>query len=399
MKDPAYLEEAKSQKMEVDPMTGEEMETLLKSIYASPPELVQRLKSSSINTASEIDRRGREPDMDDRDQGASALLALSIALVEHRARRPPPTLRTSTAARRCASWSATGPAPATTCMPACSARHLTKHLPGQPVIVIQNMPGAASLTMTNYLYNVAARDGTAIGLPARGLFIEPLFGNENAKFEARKFTWIGSMSRDAALCFSWHTSGIATIDDAKKREVLVGSSGVNGSSHQFPMLVNALIGTKFKPLLGYVDSAGVGLAMERGELEGYCSFTWGSIKSARPKWIEEKQIKILLQLTLTQASGASECSVGDGLWRRTRPSRQAFTLVFADQEMGRPVVAPAGCSGRSRRARCGRPSTQRWRTRNSSPRPPACRSTSIRSMERRWSSVLDPALRHPEGSH
>src|SRR3954449_12323458 len=110
------------------------------------------------------------------------------------------------------------------------ARHLSKHLAGQPGMIIQNMPGAASLTMTNYLYNVAPRDGTAIGLPARGLFIEPLFGNENAKFEARKFTWIGSMSRDAALCFSWHTSGIATIDDAKKREVLVGSSGVNGSN-------------------------------------------------------------------------------------------------------------------------------------------------------------------------
>jgi len=218
-------------------------------------------------------------------------------------------------------------------------RHLTKHLPGQPVVIIQNMPGAASLTMTNYMYNVAPRDGTAIGLPARGLFIEPLFGNENAKFEARKFTWIGSMSRDAALCFTWHTSGIATIDDAKKREVLVGSSGVNGSSHQFPMLVNALIGTKFKPLLGYVDSAGVGLAMERGELEGYCSFTWGSIKSARPKWIEQKQINILLQLTLSKHRELPHIPLAMDL-AKDEVARQAFALVFGDQEMGRPVVAP-----------------------------------------------------------
>ena len=218
-------------------------------------------------------------------------------------------------------------------------RHLTKHLPGQPVVIIQNMPGAASLTMTNYMYNVAPRDGTAIGLPARGLFIEPLFGNENAKFEARKFTWIGSMSRDAALCFTWHTSGIATIDDAKKREVLVGSSGVNGSSHQFPMLVNALIGTKFKPLLGYVDSAGVGLAMERGELEGYCSFTWGSIKSARPKWIEQKQINILLQLTLSRHRELPHIPLAMDL-AKDEAARQAFALVFGDQEMGRPVVAP-----------------------------------------------------------
>jgi tripartite-type tricarboxylate transporter receptor subunit TctC len=218
-------------------------------------------------------------------------------------------------------------------------RHLTKHLPGQPVVVIQNMPGAASVTMTNYMYNVAPRDGTAISLPARGLFIEPLFGNDNAKFEARKFTWIGSMSRDTALCFTWHTSGIVTIDDAKKREVLVGSSGVNGSSHQFPMLVNALLGTKFKPLLGYVDSAGVGLAMERGELEGYCSFTWGSIKSARPKWIEQKQINILLQLTLSKHRELANIPLAVDL-AKDEAARQAFALVFSDQEMGRPVVAP-----------------------------------------------------------
>src|SRR6478752_7715568 len=96
------------------------------------------------------------------------------------------------------------------------ARHLSKHLAGQRGMVIQNMPGAASLTMTNYLYIVAPRDGTAIGRRARGLFIEPLFGNENAKFEGRKYSWIGSMSRDASLCFTWHTSDIKTIDDAKK---------------------------------------------------------------------------------------------------------------------------------------------------------------------------------------
>jgi tripartite-type tricarboxylate transporter receptor subunit TctC len=218
-------------------------------------------------------------------------------------------------------------------------RHIARYVPGQPTVVIQNMPGAASLTMTNYMYNVAPRDGSAIGLPARGLFIEPMFGNDNARFEARKFTWIGSMSRDTATCFSWHTSGIATIEDAMKREVLVGSSGVNGSSHQFPMLVNALIGTKFKPLLGYVDSAGVGLAMERGELEGYCSFTWGSIKSARPKWIEQKLINILLQLTTSKHPELSHVPLAME-YAKDEPARQAFTFVFADQEMGRPVVAP-----------------------------------------------------------
>src|SRR5262245_36243553 len=219
------------------------------------------------------------------------------------------------------------------------SRHLAKHMPGQPAIIIQNMPGAASLTMMNYLYNVAARDGTAIGLPARGLFIEPLFGNDNAKFDARRFTWIGSMSRDTATCFTWHTSRIARIEDAMQREVLVGSSGVNGSSHQFPLILNALIGTKFKALLGYVDSAGVGLAMERGELEGYCSFTWGSIKSARPKWIEQKQINLLLQLAISKHPELAQVPLIMD-YAKDESTRQAFALVFADQEIGRPVVGP-----------------------------------------------------------
>ena len=105
------------------------------------------------------------------------------------------------------------------------------------------------------------------------------------------------------------------------------------------MLLNALIGTKFKPLLGYVDSAGVGLAMERGELEGYCSFTWGSIKSARPKWIEDKQVRILLQLTLTKHPELPDVPMVLDL-AKDEASRQAFTLVFADQEMGRPVAGP-----------------------------------------------------------
>ena len=218
-------------------------------------------------------------------------------------------------------------------------RHIGRHLPGQPGVIIQNMPGAGSPTMTNYLYNVAPRDGSAIGLPARGLFIEPLFGNENAKFEARKYSWIGSISRDVATCFTWYTSGIATIQDTMSREVLVGSSSVASSSHQFPLVLNALLGTRFKPLLGYVDSAGVGLAMERGELEGYCSFTWASIKSARPKWIEQKQINILLQLTMTKHRELADVPVVMDL-ARDDATRQAFALVLADQEMGRPVAAP-----------------------------------------------------------
>jgi tripartite-type tricarboxylate transporter receptor subunit TctC len=109
-------------------------------------------------------------------------------------------------------------------------RHLSRHIPGQPGVIIQNMPGAASLTMANHLYNVAPRDGTAIGTVARWNMTDPLFGNPNARYDARKFTVIGSLNREAGTCFTWHTTGIATIEATMKRDVLVGSTGTSGTS-------------------------------------------------------------------------------------------------------------------------------------------------------------------------
>lgn len=218
-------------------------------------------------------------------------------------------------------------------------RHMARHIPGQPGIVIQNMPGAASLTMANHIYNVAPRDGSAIGLPARWVFTDALFGNENARFDSRRFALIGSMSREVGTCFTWHTSPVATIEDTMKRDVLVGATGASGTSYQFPLLLNALIGTRLKPILGYPDSAGVGIAMERGEVEGYCSFTWGSIKSARPRWIEQKLINILLQLTTVKHPELAHVPLVMD-FAREEAVRQAFALVFADQEIARPVVAP-----------------------------------------------------------
>jgi tripartite-type tricarboxylate transporter receptor subunit TctC len=220
-------------------------------------------------------------------------------------------------------------------------RHIVRHLPGQPSVVIQNMPGAASLTMANHLFNVAPRDGTAIGTVARWNLTESLYGSANARYDARQFAAIGSMNRETATCFTWHTVGVGRIEDAMKREVLVGATGATGTSMQFPLLLNALIGTKFKPITGYPDSGAIGLAMERGELQGYCSFTWGSIKSARPQWIKEKLIKLILQLTLRRHPELQTVPLVMD-YARDETARQAFALAFADQEIARPVVAPPG---------------------------------------------------------
>lgn len=220
-------------------------------------------------------------------------------------------------------------------------KHIANHLPGRPTIVPVNMPGAASLAMTNYLYNVAPPDGSVVGMPSRNLLTEPMLGNAQAKFDALKFTYLGSVSRETGLCFTWHTSGITNIDQAKSAEVLVGSTGPTSVSNLFPLALNALFGTKFKPITGYPDSAAIGIAMERDEVKGYCSFPLAAVRSARPQWLDQKQINILLQL----ATRADPALPGVPLvmdLAKNEEQRQMMTLLFADQEMGRPLVGPPG---------------------------------------------------------
>ena len=162
------------------------------------------------------------------------------------------------------------------------ARHIGKHIPGRPTVVPENMPGAGGLIMANYLYNVAPRDGTAIGLPSRNLMTDPLHGNEAAKFDALKFHWLGSVSSDVSTCLTWRKSGVLSLKDALAREVKLGGNGPQTDSAIMPRVLNALIGTKFKTYNGYPDSGAVGLAMEQGEVDGYCGFTLGSVRSSRP---------------------------------------------------------------------------------------------------------------------
>jgi tripartite-type tricarboxylate transporter receptor subunit TctC len=221
------------------------------------------------------------------------------------------------------------------------ARHIGKHIPGRPTIVPENMPGAGSMVMMNYLYNVAPRDGTAIGVPSRNLAVEPLLGNEQARYDALKFNWLGSMSREVSTCITWRTSGVNTIEDATHREVPVGATGAPADSNIFPKLLNAVLGTKFKTVLGYPDSAAVGIAMERREIDGYCSFTWSAIKSARPQWVSEKLINMLLQLSLSKHPELPDVPLVMD-FARDEASRQMFALAFGTQKMGRPAAAPPG---------------------------------------------------------
>ena len=154
------------------------------------------------------------------------------------------------------------------------SRNLARFIPGKPTIIVQNMPGAGSMVATAHLFNNAARDGTVLGVVGGGTMWEAILGNPQARYDPGKFHWIGGMSRDDITCLVWHTSPIRTISDAKTREVVVGATGPGSRTMTFPMALNDLAGTKFKIVSGYPGGNEITMALEKGEVEGYCG--WGA---------------------------------------------------------------------------------------------------------------------------
>jgi tripartite-type tricarboxylate transporter receptor subunit TctC len=220
-------------------------------------------------------------------------------------------------------------------------RHLGKHIPGKPNVIPENMPGAGGLVMTNYLYNVVPRDGTAIGMPSRELVTEPLFGNKDARYDAQKFGWIGSVSSDVSTCLGWRASGFTSLKDVLTREIKIGANGPQTASAVMPRMLNALVGTKFKIYNGYSDSGAVGLAMEQGEVDGYCGFTLGSVRSARPQWLEKKLVAVITQMGPDKHPDLPDVPNPLDLIK-DEASRQAYLLTFGAGKMGRPITAPPG---------------------------------------------------------
>jgi tripartite-type tricarboxylate transporter receptor subunit TctC len=175
-------------------------------------------------------------------------------------------------------------------------RYLGKHIPGHPTVVVQNMEGAGSVRAANYVYAGSAQDGTVIAAVNQNMPMYQMLGGAGAKFEAAGMQWLGSMTNSNGLIYTWHASGIKSLDDAKQREVPMGAVGQASDSVIFPNLVNEMIGTKFKPIAGYAGSAQINLAMERGEVMGRGGNSWSSVQTANMDWVKENKINILLQV-------------------------------------------------------------------------------------------------------
>jgi tripartite-type tricarboxylate transporter receptor subunit TctC len=178
------------------------------------------------------------------------------------------------------------------------ARHLGKHIPGRPSIIPRNQPAASGLAAAAALYTTAEKDGATIGAFPNNIPMDPLFGNPAARYDALKLNWLGSIGKLQNVCATWHTSPIKTIQQAQQREVVVAAAAAPTNTAIMPKVLNALLGTKFKPVIGYDPGAGLTMAIERQEAEGICGLSWSTMKASRPHWIREKLLNVIVQMGL-----------------------------------------------------------------------------------------------------
>ncbi len=219
------------------------------------------------------------------------------------------------------------------------ARHLPKHLPGAPDIVVKNMQGAGSVRAANYLYKVAPRDGSELGLIAGSAALEPMFGVRPTQFEGQKFTWLGSANDEPGVCFSWHTSPIVSARDLFDKEMILGASGT--SNLDFPLALNAVLGTKIRIVRGYNGSSAIMLAMERGEIQGMCGMVYAGVQTSHPDWLTESKVRTLMQIGLARNDKlAGVPFVMD--FAKTDNDRSVLRLLVGWTIMGRPYLAPPG---------------------------------------------------------
>jgi tripartite-type tricarboxylate transporter receptor subunit TctC len=219
------------------------------------------------------------------------------------------------------------------------AHHMGRHIPGNPVITAQNMPGAGSLKAANYLYTVAPRDGTAFGIFGRGLAMEPLIGASDAKFDARKFTWLGSAGDQVSVCATWHSSKIKTWNDALSTPFTVAGEGSGSDPDIFAAMLKNMFGAKLRLVTGYPGGNEISLALEQGEVDGRCGWSWSSIKLAKPAWIANRQLNLIVQMSLTRSPELPDVPFILDLAANDR-QLQILKLVLSRQTMAWLFAAP-----------------------------------------------------------
>src|SRR5713226_414161 len=218
------------------------------------------------------------------------------------------------------------------------ARHIVHHIPGHPTMIVQNQPSAGGVVMTNQLYSQGPKDGTVIGVPINGIPTAPLL-QMGTQFDATRLAWLGSTNREAYVAFVWHTVPVQSIAELSSKEVVVGATTPGTTMVDFPLLVNDVLGFKFKVVRGYPGTPQINLAIERGEVQGMGGLGWASIRAQTPHWISDKKIKVLAQYGLKRYQELADVPTMLEL-AKSDADRQAMTMLFARTEYGRPYFLP-----------------------------------------------------------
>ena len=221
------------------------------------------------------------------------------------------------------------------------ARHLGRHLPGNPTVVVKNMPGAGGVVLANYLQVRAARDGTEFAALEHGTAFTPLLTRARVDFDPAKFGWLGSMEQFTPIAAVWHTVPVYSAYDLTTTPINVGTAGAGSTTSGYPHSLNAILGTKMKVIQGYPGSAEVNLAIERGELDGVASWCWTCLKGQKPHWVVEKKLRVVMQLAPVGDPELTAMNIPTVFDRaKTDEQRQMLNIVFGSVALSRPYVAP-----------------------------------------------------------
>ena len=221
------------------------------------------------------------------------------------------------------------------------ARHIGKFLPGNPQVIVKNMPGAGGIVLANYLAQRAARDGTEVATFEHGTAFATLLNGTAIHFDPLKLGWLGSLDQFVPIVAVWHTVPIHSADDLLIRPMTVGSSGAGSTTAGYPNSLNAILGTKIKVISGYAGSAEINLAIERGELDGIASWCWTCAKSEKPDWISQNKLRVVMQLAPIGDPELNQKGIPTVFdYARTGEQRQMLNLVFASVAMSRPFATP-----------------------------------------------------------
>ena len=221
------------------------------------------------------------------------------------------------------------------------ARHLGKHIPGNPLIVPKNMPGGGHLVAANYMYGVAPKDGTFLATLLPAFVSYQILDGKQAEYDAAKFNWIGASDVDNMNLYVWHTAGIRSIDDAKKTQVLMGATGAGSYTALYPTLLNNLVGTKFKLVSGYKSTNEIHIAMERGEVQGRAGNLFSSLTAGNPDWLADKKINILMQVGSKRDPAFKDVPLMTEL-AANADDKRILAIYSSDTALGRSFITTPG---------------------------------------------------------